>query len=136
MLLVEITINGTTNYVSIDGHALSHNWRPRIIGFNAPTYGIPSDHGGYTKMSFGSISFNPILFQDDWPPPVSCPIAIYYTDTTEADRELVFTGMEHISSFDREVITYAAEVAAEPALEDKDAGASKPFGKNVEGLKD
>lgn len=38
--------------------------------------------------------------------------------------------------FCREVITYAAEVAAELALEDKDAGASKSFGKNVEGLKD
>ncbi len=106
MLLVEITINAVLNRVSVEGHALVNNWQPRIIGFDAPTLALPSDHGGYAKMSFGSISFNPQLFATAWPPPISCPIAIYYTDTTEAARETVFVGTAHLSTFDREGITY------------------------------
>jgi hypothetical protein len=107
MLLVELTINGTLTRVSVEGHALVNNWKPLIIGFDAPTLVLPSDHGGYAKMSFGSISFNPLLFAGDWPPPISCPISIYYTDTTEAARETVFEGTAHLSAFDREGITYA-----------------------------
>lgn len=107
MLLVEITINSVINRVSIDGHGLTYNWRPRIIGFDAPTLAIPSDHGGYAKMEFGSISFNPLLFATYWPPPVSCAIGIYYTDSTEAARELVFSGTAHLTAFDRESVSYA-----------------------------
>ena len=106
MLLCEVTINGTVNYVSIDGHGLTHNWRPRILSFDAPQIGIPSNHGGYAKMSFGSIIFSQELFATDWPPPRVCPIAIYYTDTTEAARELVFSGTANLTSWNREEITY------------------------------
>ncbi len=107
MLLVELTINSVVNYISIDGHGLTHNYKPRILGFDAPSLSIPSNHGGYAKMTFGSISFNPLLFSGDWPPPVSCPISIYHTDTTEAARELVFVGTCHLNSFDRESIKYS-----------------------------
>jgi hypothetical protein len=106
VILAEITINGVVNYISIDGHGLVHNWKPRIIGFDAPTISIPSNHGGYAKMTFGSISFNPDLFSADWPPPVSCAIDIYYTDTTEAARELLFSGTAHLSEFNKTTITY------------------------------
>jgi hypothetical protein len=106
MLNVELTINGVVNYLSIEGHALTQNWRPRIISFDAPTLGIPSNHGGYAKLSFGNISFNPVLFQTDWPPPITCVINIYYTDTTEAVRELLFSGTAHLSDFDRDYVCY------------------------------
>lgn len=106
MLLVEITINSVVNRVSVEGHALTYNWKPRILEFDAPTLGIPSVHGGYAKVEFGKIIFNPLLFQTDWPPPMSCPIKIYYTDTTEAARELVFSGTAHLCTFDRTSITY------------------------------
>lgn len=107
MLLVEITINSVVNRVSIDGHGLTNNWKPRIIGFDAPTLSLPSDRGGFAKMGFGKITFNPVLFSGDYPPPVSCPITIYYTDTTEAAKELVFDGIAHLSEFDREKVTYS-----------------------------
>lgn len=106
MLLVEITINAVVNRVSVEGHALTYNWTPRIIGFDAPTLTIPTDHGGYAEMQFGSITFNPALFATDWPPPVSCPISIYYTDTTEAARELVFSGTAHLTAFTRASVSY------------------------------
>lgn len=107
MLLVELTINAAVFYVSVEGHALTHNWKPLIIGFDAPTLMIPKDYGGYAEMSFGSITFNPSLFISDWPPPASCAITIKYTDSTEGAAETVFVGTAHLSSFDRESITYA-----------------------------
>jgi len=106
MLLVQITINAVDFYTSVEGHALTHNWRPYIIGFDAPTLSLPTDHGGYARMTYGSISFNPELFSSDWPPPVSCPITIYYTDTTEAAQETVFVGSAHLKSFNRSQISY------------------------------
>jgi hypothetical protein len=107
MLLVQITINGVVNYVSLDGHALVHNWKPYVAGFDAPTLGIPSDHGGMAKMTFGSIRFNPRLFASDWPPPASCAITAQYTDTTEAAAETIFTGTCHVKSFNRTEVVYS-----------------------------
>lgn len=113
MLLCEITVNGTIRRVSIEGHPLTHNWKPYITNFDAPTFAVATNHGGYAEMVYGTISFNPKLFYDtvfsinDYPPPVSCPISIYYTDTTEAAAELIFAGTAHRCNFNREQVTYA-----------------------------
>jgi len=106
MLLVEFTINGVINYISIDGHGLTHNWRPRIIDFTAPVISMPSRHGGFASLVFGSMTLSQELFANDWPPPVDCPVKIYHTDTTESARELVFEGTAQLQPFDREGITY------------------------------
>jgi hypothetical protein len=107
MLLIQLTINSVVNYLSVEGYALTHNWKPRVLDFNAPTLAIPSDHGGYAKITFGNVSFNPAVFATDWPPPIVCPVSIYYTDTDEAAMQSVFSGTAYLSSFDRESITYA-----------------------------
>lgn len=113
MLLVEFYRNGTLTYNSIDGHGLTHNWKPRVIAFEAPTMTTPSSHGGYAKMSFGKITFSPSLFYsasegiNDWPPPTNGTIRIYYTDTDEASRELVFEGTAHLSDYDYQGVTYS-----------------------------
>ncbi|OPX99516.1 MAG: hypothetical protein A4E60_02756 [Syntrophorhabdus sp. PtaB.Bin047] len=108
-LLVEFYRNGTLTYSSIEGHGgtgFTHNWKPRVISFDAPTFTTPSKHGGYARPAFGKIVFNPDLFYNsaesinDWPPPISGTINVYYTDTTEAARELVFSGTAHLASFD------------------------------------
>jgi len=107
MLLVELTINAVVNYISIDGHALTHNWRPRIISFDAPTIAAPTNHGGFAQMSFGRMTLRQDLFSGDWPPPIVCPVKIYHTETTEAARELIFEGTAQLTPFTREGITYA-----------------------------
>lgn len=104
MLLVEITINATLNRVSILGHALTNNWKPYIIAFDNPIMAPNTDYGGFCHLRFGAIYFSPELFASDWPPPVSCPIAIYYTATTEAARELIFDGTAHRQNFNREEV--------------------------------
>ena len=106
MLLCELTINGTVNYISMEGHALTNNWRPWIIGFDAPMMSIPTDHGGFCKLEFGRITFNPLLFENDWPPPAECAIALYYSDTTEAAKELIFAGVCYRNTINREEISY------------------------------
>lgn len=106
MLLVELEINGTINRLSIEGHALDHYWDAKITDFETPMFGPSSDHGGFCKMEFGSIAFVPDLFDNDWPPPVSCPISIYYSDSTEAAKELIFFGTAHLQDINRESISY------------------------------
>jgi len=109
MLLVDITIDSVVRYASVQGYALTHNYRPRIIAFDAPMLAIPSDHGGFARMQYGKIVFNPLLFSDCsvWPPQISCPITIKYTDTTEAAAETVFIGTAHLDGFNRESISYS-----------------------------
>jgi hypothetical protein len=106
MLLCELTVNSVVKYVSKDGYAGTHNWRRWIKGFDAPVLACASDHGGYARMEFGSITFSPELFLSDWPPPVNCAISIYYTETTEAAKELVYAGTAHLEEFNRESISY------------------------------
>jgi len=106
MLLVELTINAVVNYISIDGHGLTHNWRPRIITFDSPTIAAPTNHGGFAQMCFGSMTLSQELFSGDWPPPVNCPVKIYHTETDEAARELIFEGTAQLQPFDREGVTY------------------------------
>jgi len=106
MLLVTFDINGTDHYLSIEGHALTHWWENKIIGFDPPQMMLPHKYGGYCKISFGSISFTPDLFDDDWPPPINGAITIEYTATTEAAAETLFVGTAHIEKINREEITY------------------------------
>jgi len=100
MLLVELTINGVTNYISQEGIALTHFWEPKITRFDPPRYDIAHDYGGYVSPRFGSISLFPDLFDGDWPPPVSCAITIKYTATNEAAAETLFSGIAHLSQLD------------------------------------
>jgi hypothetical protein len=107
MLLVNITLNGVQNYVSMDGYALTNNWRPLVLGVSSPTYAASTDHGGLVKMQMGTITFNPSLFSSYWPPPIYCPIAFYWTDTTEAAATTVFWGYAHLQMYDRVGVTYS-----------------------------
>lgn len=105
--LCKMTINGTDRYMSMDGYALTHNWKPRIISIDSITYAPSTDHGGYVKISVGNITINPAEFVYDWPPPRSCAITFYYTDTDEASMTTIFTGNAHIVSYDRVSVIYA-----------------------------
>lgn len=107
MLLVEITINAVVHRVSMDGIALDHWWDNKIISFSAPKIGTAEKHGGYAAMQFGSVSFAPDLFDYAWPPPVTCPITVKYTSKTETGAYELFSGTAHLTSIDRDSVTYA-----------------------------
>lgn len=125
MLLVEKTINAVLNRISNEEIALTNNWKHFIDSFDSPQRNLPNDFGGYCKMGFGSISYLPSLYADDWPPPTECDLSIYYTATTEAAKETLFTGFDYFESMDRGVIgcglygpKFTATVADETAYDD------------------
>ena len=107
MLLIEFTINGTVNYLSTEYiKDLTHSWRGKITEFSPPQMNLPYIYGGYCEMQFGSISFFPDLFSDDWPPPISGALTAKYTATTEGAAETLFSGLIHLQSISREDIRY------------------------------
>lgn len=109
MLLVELNINGTTNYLSIDGHALIRYWEPKIVSFDPPQYSMEKKYGGFVKPVFGNISLFQNLFDNDWTPPTACQIAIRYNDDTaltELSAVTLFTGTAHLKKMDRTAIQY------------------------------
>jgi len=106
MLLIEFTINGTLNRVSNESHPLTNYWESKVTDFQSPQMKIPFVYGGYCSLSVGKVSFMPDLFDDHWPPPVSCPIVGKYTATTQEAAEAMFDGVAHLCSINREAITY------------------------------
>lgn len=106
MLLIEFTIDGTLTRVSQEGIALTNYWDAKVVRFDPIQYQLANHYGGYVKLGYGSISFFPDLFDDDWPPPVNGLISVYYTATTEAAKETLFSGEAHLVGINREEIEY------------------------------
>ena len=109
MVLVEFTINGTLNRLSIGGAALTNMWENKIIGFEPPQFSTAQITGGYVELILGSISFFPDLFDSDWPPPINGVISAYYTDSDDPDestKETIFTGVAHRKSIERTSVNY------------------------------
>jgi len=109
MLLVELNINGTTNYLSMDGQALIRYWDSKIVSFDSPQFSMEKKYGGFVKPVFGNISLFQDLFGNDWTPPTACQIAIRYNDNdavTEESATTLFTGTAHLKKMDRTAIQY------------------------------
>ena len=106
MLLVEATINGTLYYISMEGIALTHYWDAYVVRFDPPQYQMTELYGGYIRPGFGIIAFSHDLFASEWPPPANMTVSAYYTATTEASKQLLFTSITHLKTINREVIEY------------------------------
>jgi hypothetical protein len=63
-------------------------------------------------MGFGNIRFAPDLFDDDWPPPRECDIVAYYTATTEAAKETLFSVTASLRKINRKFVEYAIHAPA------------------------
>ena len=105
-LLIEMEINGTTNYLSQEGVALDHYWDSKIVNFDSPQKALAQKWGGYLRPNFGSISYFPDLFINNWPPPTKCLTIAKYTDTTETSATTLFTAMGHLLTINRNEVTY------------------------------
>jgi len=105
-ILVTLTINSIEHRVSLEGVALEHYWDAYVIDFESISFSGATDHGGYVVQAFGSItvSFDP--FSSAWPPPVSIGVKIEFTETTEAESQLVFEGSGHRQGFSRDGVQY------------------------------
>jgi hypothetical protein len=98
MMLVEITINGTLHRVSDEQQELTHPWDRLVDGLSAPQLSLDQAYGGYCRVNYGKIDFNPELFDEDWPPPISCTITIKHTETTEEAAVTLIDAVAHIGA--------------------------------------
>jgi len=108
MLLVEATIGGTLYYISDGTYHLTHQWKEFVGKFDPPQYALKSDHGGLAKFRYGSIQFDPDLFEStsNFPPPVEISLTIYHSSTTEEAKVQVFTGTGYIREFGIGIVIY------------------------------
>jgi len=107
MLLIEATLNGTLHRLSMEGIALTYYWDAQVVGFDPLHYQISNLYGGYVRPGWGGISFaHPLFVAADWPPPINITVSAYYTATTEAAKELLFTGIGHLSDITRDAVKY------------------------------
>jgi hypothetical protein len=85
---------------------LEHYWDPYAMSFGAIKYQIDQLHGGYCRLSYGSITFMPELFVNHWPPAPSLTIKAEYTEDTEATAITLFEGTIHLKSMTVDEIEY------------------------------
>ena len=106
MWLIEVTINGTVNRISTEAQALTYYWHNYVVAFEPISYSMAEKTGGYIRPSYGSLELSPELFDDDYPPPVSCAVTVKYTDSDEASAVEIWSGYAHRSRIGRESISY------------------------------
>ena len=106
MILVKTTIDGTLHRVSNEVLSLDHLWYPYVISISNPMMSLPTDHGGWCRMTAGDIVFAPKLFDDDWPPPKTIDVEIDYTATTEAAATTIISGTAIRREIDYKSVTY------------------------------
>lgn len=106
MLLVQKTINAVVNKISTESHNLAAPYYNHIFNMDTLNQGIRKAYGGYFKLDIGGYSLSPALFDDDWPPPVSCAVTAQYSATTEAAAETLFMGTAHRTALYIEGVDY------------------------------
>ena len=107
MILCEIKLSGTWNYISNQDIMLSDStvpWDSYVARFPNMQFGVKSDWGGLVSKSFGGITLKTALFTAD--PPMSAEIKIYHTLTNYADKTLIFEGYAHRKTVAPDVINY------------------------------
>lgn len=89
-------------FVSLEGFVGDVYWDDYIATLTPPQYQMATKHGGYCRMGFGTLTISPDAFNATtlWPPPVAFDVVFYYTGTTEAAKEILFSGVAHIAGMD------------------------------------
>ena len=112
MILIQKTINAVVNKISTEAWNLESPYYNKIYSISPPNYAIRKKYGGYCRLDFGDYSCVPDLFDNDWPPPVTCAVSMLYSATTEAAATTIFTGNAHLVSINREQVRYETYAAS------------------------
>ncbi len=110
MLLILADVNGIERRTSNMTYNLTHEWTGYVLSFSNPTYKIDQLYGGYVRLDFGSIEFIIDFFNQspsDFPPPITLPIQVLTSQTTEEEAVEIFDGVAHLDQFSAESATYS-----------------------------
>ena len=101
-------VDGQVMNVSNENFIGDTFWENYLMSFSSPQYRLAQSYGGYCELQFGNFSLSQDVFDqaDIWPPSQSFAVAIYYTPDTEANKEVLFEGTAHRTSFDRHSVGY------------------------------
>ena len=79
--------------ISDERAALTHYWDAVVSSVSSITYSLDHKYGGLVRPTFGTISLFPDVVDGDF-----LAVDIYYTNTTEAARLLLFSGYAYINN--------------------------------------
>lgn len=106
-LLVEATILGETKYISNEPIALSNRYYdPYILKIGSIKVGIPTKHGGYSKLTYSNFALSPDIFENIWPPPMNIYIVARYSNSDGTSSKKLFETTAHRSNVTRSSVEY------------------------------
>ena len=101
MLLVTITVDGTTHYISDDYHKLTHMWKAKIDSLSDARYATARKYGGYVEPVFGTLSVLPDIGLEK-----TGTVIIQMANTREEDATTLFQGTLHREDWERDHSEY------------------------------
>jgi len=104
---ITTTINSTDHYVSNEFIHDIHMWDAKVEEVSNITSVIEYQYGGYMRPQYGSITFIPTLFKNDFPPPETIESSIKVGDTESGAIQLC-ESLCSLGLYDREIISYNA----------------------------
>lgn len=116
-VMVQGLVNGRLHYWSdepvdiVDLYgppAPEHVYLPRVVSIDEVRFGSDSPHGGYVRLTYGSLTLTHEVFTGrvgDWPPPRRFLAAVWYTTKPQATR--LFEGTAQLDRITEGGVIYA-----------------------------
>jgi len=97
-------IDGTPYKISDEFLSLESFYDAKVASLGQVRVSCPATEGGFAQPVYGKLEVLPDII--DGIMPVSCPIIVSFTDTTEAAAVILFEGTAHRTSSPRESYVY------------------------------
>ena len=102
----------STEYLAFD-----HPWDSGLVDIQGINYVVDSVQGGMIRAKYGALSFLPTIVAEDF-----IGVDIYYTNSDEASKLLLFSGVGYIKSRTRTLFSYDLFTDAPNVQIDADLG--------------
>ena len=136
MLWVEMHLPSGIRRVSNEALATdSHFYEPDLASLSQFRYSMDRLYGGYVRPSYGRFEFLPTAFENDWPPPDSFPVTVYWDE--DDGYKTLLDGTLYITDQAEDSVTYIPFEQeftgrfTDHVYDNKIAGASGLFVNNV-----
>ena len=105
MLWVEMHLPSGTRRVSNEDLATDSNfYEPDLASLSQFRYSMDRLYGGYIRPPYGRFEFLPTAFENDWPPPDSFPVTVYWAE--DDGYKTLLDGTLYITDQAEDSVTY------------------------------